>query len=143
MEAARPPSREEISDLLRSIERYNPGNLDLFCRYIKQTVRSFAQSAPLLRRCIPQLFVATCTVWAVAVCCTVNVTISVLPGAGVGSVGREGGGASALRGDAASVAAYHHPSLTLAPHTLLRATNPRENTIPAAAAPLRSPPDCP
>lgn len=37
MEAERAPSREEISDLLRSIERYNPGNLDLFCTYIKQT----------------------------------------------------------------------------------------------------------
>lgn len=35
--ADRAPSREEISDLLRSIERYNPGNLEVFSRYIKQT----------------------------------------------------------------------------------------------------------
>jgi len=34
---ARAPSKEEVSDVLRSIERYNPGNLTLFCSYIKQT----------------------------------------------------------------------------------------------------------
>eukprot|EP00040_Diaphanoeca_grandis_P001841 m.19731 g.19731 ORF g.19731 m.19731 type:complete len:236 (-) comp12592_c0_seq1:385-1092(-) len=33
----RAPTKEEVSDVLRSIERYNPGNLFLFCKYIKQT----------------------------------------------------------------------------------------------------------
>jgi len=32
------PSREEIAELLRSIERYNPNNIDLFVRYVKDTV---------------------------------------------------------------------------------------------------------
>eukprot|EP00039_Didymoeca_costata_P018276 m.332848 g.332848 ORF g.332848 m.332848 type:complete len:248 (+) comp17016_c0_seq1:93-836(+) len=34
---AGPPTREEIGTLLRSIERYNPGNVDLLIRYLKQT----------------------------------------------------------------------------------------------------------
>lgn len=30
-------SKSDVADLLRSIERYNPGNLSVFCTYIKQT----------------------------------------------------------------------------------------------------------
>eukprot|EP00038_Savillea_parva_P006479 m.164050 g.164050 ORF g.164050 m.164050 type:complete len:237 (-) comp12371_c0_seq1:153-863(-) len=33
-------SREDVADLLRSIERYNPGNLPDFARYIKYTCES-------------------------------------------------------------------------------------------------------
>lgn len=111
MEAARPPSREEISDLLRSIERYNPGNLDLFCRYIKQTVRSFpifSSSEPH-----PPVVLPLCTVLCEPLQPhgdTVNVTSGVLLGVG-------GLGAPAVGPTLAPGAEERIPPLTLALHS--------------------------